>query len=93
MLSNEQIRLACENIDKFLKLEYKNSDSFTKWIKRKTFLESYFNRELKESVFGKHYITCPWSSSLTKTGPDTCECCYVSMYLKAVGDELLKTQI
>lgn len=44
------------------------------------FLITYTNEVKKSSKFGNHYISCPWSSDTTSSGPDTCACYYVDSY-------------
>lgn len=37
-------------------------------------LNTYEDKQLVESKYGKHFNNCPWSKNQSSEGPDTCQC-------------------
>lgn len=51
-----------------------------------SFLIKFRNVRKQTSIFGNHFVSCPWSSDSATTGPDTCHCYYFLSYSKELEE-------
>lgn len=70
--------------------DFHHREKLEKWNDKGEFLKKYLNLGVKNSIHGRHFITCPWTSNNFKEGPDVCgmykcECRRVSSLIREVN--------